>query len=87
MLGKKSWQYHLEFTKHHSNIAPRANSEENLLVFYLPDQVEWNSAFYRLQQAGFMLVEASNPYWNKNGASFEDLEGYRVVINREKWSQ
>jgi hypothetical protein len=30
--------------------------------------------------AGFVPVSAVNPYWDRDGVTFEDPDGYRVVL-------
>jgi catechol 2,3-dioxygenase-like lactoylglutathione lyase family enzyme len=37
MLGVPGSSYHLEFTRKRGHVAGRAPTEDNLLVFYLPD--------------------------------------------------
>jgi len=32
-------------------------------------------------------VKAFNPYWDKNGKTFEDPDGYRVVLQRASWPE
>jgi prolyl oligopeptidase len=34
---------------------------------------------------GFREVEPVNPYWKRAGRTFEDPDGYRIVIQRETW--
>ena len=85
IIGNRNSQYHLEFTHHREAQAPRSNSKENLLVFYMPDETAWGDAVKRMLHAGFISVVAINPYWAENGATFEDLEGYRVVLSKENW--
>lgn len=85
MLGRKGTAYHLEFTCRTGHRAGRARTSENLLVFYLPDEAEWWAAVDRLQRAGHQPVKASNPYWDKRGRTFEDPDGYRVVLQNESW--
>jgi len=31
-------------------------------------------------------VESFNPYWDVHGHTFQDLDGYRVVIQNDEWS-
>ena len=38
-----------------------------------------------LLQAGFIKVASYNPYWDQNGSTFEDCDGYRVVITLDQW--
>src|SRR5688500_18413184 len=58
MLGRKGAAYHLEFTRTAGHKADRAPTEDNLLVFYLPNEAEWNAAAARLEQAGHKPVPA-----------------------------
>src|SRR2546421_5771455 len=53
MLGRRGAAYHLEFTRKTGHEAGRAPSEDNLLVFYLPDSGEWERAVARMEAAGF----------------------------------
>lgn len=85
MLGSKGAPYHFEFTRAHAHPAGRAPSQENLLVFYLSDAAAWSAAVERMRAAGFEPVRAFNPYWERTGATFEDPDGYRIVLNRGDW--
>jgi catechol 2,3-dioxygenase-like lactoylglutathione lyase family enzyme len=85
MLGKVGAPYHLEFTRAEGHTAGRAPTADNLLVFYLPDADEWNAAVERMQAHGFMPVRAFNPYWDVRGKTFEDADGYRVVLQNAAW--
>lgn len=80
MLGKTGAPYHFEFTRAASHSAGRAPSQDNLLVFYLPEKGEWRAAVERMRTAGFDPVPSFNPYWDRDGATFEDPDGYRVVL-------
>lgn len=86
MLGLQDAPYHLEFTRHHKHEAGRAPTQDNLLVLYLPDAAEWKAAVERMQLAGFPPVPAFNPYWDRSGLTFEDPDGYRVVLQNACWS-
>ena len=35
--------------------------------------------------AGFRTVTAFNPYWEVRGKTFEDIDGYRVVVQNAAW--
>lgn len=80
MLGQDGWPYHLEFTRSAHHTAGRAPSQDNLLVFYLPEEGTWRVAVERMHKAGFARVVAFNPYWDRGGATFEDPDGYRIVL-------
>jgi catechol 2,3-dioxygenase-like lactoylglutathione lyase family enzyme len=85
MLGHRGAGYHLEFTRKRGHAAGRAPTEDHLLVFYLPDEGEWRAAITRLEQAGHHPVKAFNPYWDRHGKTFEDPDGYRVVLQNAAW--
>ena len=85
MLGVKGAPYHLEFTRKVGHKAGRAPTEDNLLVFYIPDAEQWRAAIKRFEDAGHKAVPAFNPYWDKKGMTFEDPDGYRVVLQNAGW--
>ena len=84
MLGSRTAGYHLAFV-HKRGHKIEAAPEDNLLVFYLPDADEWTRAVARLEALGHRAVKAFNPYWDKNGKTFEDPDGYRVVLQQASW--
>lgn len=87
MLGLPGLGWHLEFTRQHGHRVGRAPTEDNLLVFYLPDADAWREAVERMRAHGYQPVPSYNPYWDKNGAAtFEDIDGYRVVIQCGNWT-
>ena len=85
MIGVPGADYHLEFTHQPGHSVGRAPTQENLLVFYLPDQQEWEAAVARMQAAGYSPVVSLNPYWDRHGRTFEDPDGYRVVLQNAAW--
>ena len=80
MLGHKSAGYYLEFTRHREHDAGRAPTQDNLLIFYLPDSDSYAGALARMEDSGFPPVASFNPYWDQCGKTFEDPDGYRVVL-------
>jgi len=32
-------------------------------------------------------VPSFNPYWDRDGVTFEDPDGYRVVVQRAAWTE
>jgi catechol 2,3-dioxygenase-like lactoylglutathione lyase family enzyme len=80
MLGVPGATHHLEFTRSRGHQAGRAPTRDNLLVFYLPDRPDWQEAVDRMLAAGFVPVPSFNPYWDRAGLTFEDPDGYRVVL-------
>ena len=81
MLGHPKHHYHLEFTTHSKEKAGRAPTLENILVYYVPDDIEFAGAIDRISSSGFKKVDSFNPYWEGGAQTFEDVDGYRVVIN------
>jgi catechol 2,3-dioxygenase-like lactoylglutathione lyase family enzyme len=85
ILGRPGEAYHLEFTARRGHPAGRAPTEDNLLVFYVPDRAEWEERCAKMLAAGFRGVASLNPYWDVKGKTFEDLDGYRVVLQNASW--
>ena len=86
MLGREGAPYHLEFTRAASHAVGRAPAQDNLLVFYMPERSTWQAAVDGMRAAGFEPVPAFNPYWDRKGATFEDPDGYRVVLQNTAWA-
>ena len=87
MLGHPNAPYHLEFTSQRGHQVGRAPTEDNLLIFYVPDPQEWETSCARMEVAGFTPVTSLNPYWDRHGRTFEDLDGYRVVLQNTPWER
>lgn len=87
MLGLPGAAYHLEFTRKHGHSAGHAPTLDNLLVFYISDKQEWLNATERMAAAGYKRVPSFNPYWDRLGQTYEDPDGYRVVIQNQSWSR
>jgi hypothetical protein len=81
MLGIPGAAYHLEFTHHRDHVAGRAPTRDNLVVFYFSNHDDWHAAIARMSAAGYAPVQSFNPYWDRSGRTFEDADGYRVVLN------
>jgi catechol 2,3-dioxygenase-like lactoylglutathione lyase family enzyme len=85
MLGCEGAAYHLEFTRKRGHSAGNAPTEDNLLVFYLPNEGDWKRAVDQMERHGHRPVKSFNPYWDRNGKTFEDPDGYRVVLQHAAW--
>ncbi|WP_392434600.1 VOC family protein [Yersinia sp. HM-2024] len=85
ILGHPHHAYHLEFTHHRGAQVGRAPTSDNLLVFYLPDEKQWHNQCQQMRTAGFCQVASYNPYWDVSGKTFEDIDGYRVVLQQREW--
>ena len=85
MLGFRGADFHFEFTVCRAHpVVPRPTPED-LFVFYVPDDSAWTERCEAMRRAGFKEVEPFNPYWSQQGCTFEDSDGYRVVIQRAAW--
>jgi hypothetical protein len=87
ILGRTDSPYHLEFTHKRGHQVGRAPSQDNLLVFYIPDEVEWTNTIVRMRQHGYEPVTSYNPWWDDGGKTFEDADGYRVVLFNKPWDK
>ncbi len=85
MLGHVGAGYHLELTRQRGHQVGRAPNPEHLLIFYLPDKTAWQDAVERLESLGYKPVPPNNPYWLRHGKTFEDPDGYRVVLQNAAW--
>ena len=86
IIGHRNHPYHVEFTSHQGATVGRAPTKDNLLVFYVPSDTSFEGCCCTLKAAGFLEVDPYNPYWGTAGKTFEDLDGYRVVLQNSKWS-
>jgi YycE-like C-terminal domain/YycE-like N-terminal domain len=85
MLGEDGAGYHFELTRSRTHPVAPAPTPEDLAVFYLPAPTQWSAACARMLAAGFRPVATTNPYWERAGRTFEDPDGYRIVLQRERW--
>jgi catechol 2,3-dioxygenase-like lactoylglutathione lyase family enzyme len=72
---------HLEFTDGGAH-EPPAPHPETLLVLYLGSDDAVTRVCDRL---GADPVEAANPYWDRNGVTILDPDGFRVVLVPRGW--
>lgn len=86
MLGAPDLHYHLEFTRCRAHAVRPTPTPEDLLVFYVPDPEEWKHRCDAMAAAGFKEVASFNPYWARVGRTFEDSDGYRVVLQCASWT-
>ena len=72
---------HLELTAGGAHPAPVPHPE-SLLVLYLGDERAVGEITARLEGSS---VTPANPYWAQHGRTFEDPDGFRVVLVPEPW--
>jgi len=85
ILGRRDYPWHIEFTHQHGVTVANAPTAEHLLVLYLPEREAWDAAVARMQALGIAPCRSENPYWDRLGVTFEDPDGYRVVLQNAAW--
>lgn len=85
ILGHPTWPFHLELTRRRDAPIVPCPTDEDLLVFYLPDRSQWEAVSERVRAFGVPSVPSFNPYWSERGVTFEDPDGYRVVLENSAW--
>ncbi|WP_197207896.1 VOC family protein [Cytobacillus firmus] len=80
MFGLPDSQYHLEFTQSKEKMVLPQPAKELLLVFYVGDRLERDNIADRLAALGYLETEPENPYWSRGGLTFEDPDGWRIVL-------
>jgi catechol 2,3-dioxygenase-like lactoylglutathione lyase family enzyme len=73
---------HLELTSGGGHVAPEPHPE-SLLVLYLGDEEAVQVVAGRL---GVEPIPPANPYWADHGLTFEDPDGFRIVLVPERWA-
>ncbi len=86
MLGNPGLNYHFEFTYCRTHPVSPTPTPEDLIVIYLPEPNEWQSACNLMLKAGFIESNPFNPYWQQRGRTFEDHDHYRVVLEQASWN-
>ena len=82
-LGKKSLDWHIEFTES-KELPKHLADEDDLLVFYFNTEEEFEQVNNRFRQNGIPEETPQNPYWLDNGITYCDPEGFRLVIALRK---
>ena len=54
-------------------------------MFYVPDGATWSAVTASIEARGLVPVLAANPYWDQHGRTYEDPDGYRVVMQQSAW--
>ncbi|HEU0165588.1 MAG TPA: VOC family protein, partial [Thermomicrobiales bacterium] len=80
ILGMPDGSCHLEFTHHRDGSPAPIPSRDSLLVFYLLARDQLDQVVARFHAYGHREVEPENPWWANDGHTFEDPDGWRVVL-------
>lgn len=74
---------YLEFVTHQKGFSKdeiNPPTEDHLLVFYLEHKSDYEATKHRLVEMGYYPVKAKNQHWDLAGSTFEDPDGWRVVL-------
>lgn len=82
-LGLPHADWHLEFTVSHQPPIHQPD-DDDLFGFYLPTAIEYKLLNEKFSANNVMKAEAKNPYWEANGATYIDPDGYRIVLTIDK---
>lgn len=85
MLGQSGAGYHFEFTYCRTAPIVPQPTPEDLVVCYFPTIGEWEQACANMLAAGFTQVISHNPYWDVRGRTYQDADGYRIVLENAAW--
>ena len=80
MLGMPDASVHLEFTQHFNGSPCPAPTRDNLLVFYFDNHHDYLAAVDQLRRINAKEVEPENDYWIDKGISFEDPDGWGIIL-------
>ena len=82
-LGKQNLDWHLEFTQTDEIVSFNFN-EDDILVFYPETILEYNVLIENISKKNINFIASKNPYWNTNGKTILDPDGYRIIISNLK---
>jgi catechol 2,3-dioxygenase-like lactoylglutathione lyase family enzyme len=85
-LGIQHLNWHLEFTTTGESVDHQFD-EDDLLVFYPESEADFNEIIVRIEKNNIKKIAAKNPYWQENGITIKDPDGYRIVISPLKLSK
>lgn len=78
-IGGKNAAWHLEFTA--SDEPPNHTADEDdMLVFYASSVEEYNDIKEKIDTKQIEQAKPKNSYWEENGITIIDPDGFRVVI-------
>lgn len=88
ILGHRDWPYQFEFTaRRDESVVPPAPTPEHFLVFCIPEGEYWQKRLKALFEAGFQQVTPPQLYADEGTATYEDPDGYRVVLRCGRWKK
>lgn len=82
-LGKQGKSWHLEFTVS-KDLPQHTSDEDDALVFYFNTMTSIEERLKIALSLNAKQVSAKNPYWNTNGVTILDPDGFRVILAVKK---
>lgn len=79
-FGADDQPWELEFTRHEDGSPAPEPNRDNLLVLYLEDRAAVDAIAERMKAIGVEPCAPENPYWIDRSLTFEDPDGWRVVV-------
>lgn len=80
MLAMPDKTHHLEFTQFEHKTDIPEPTKEHLMVFYYSGTEAYKTANERIQSMGILPVEPENPYWKDKSETYEDPDGWRIIL-------
>ena len=80
MLVLPDRAHHLEFTHHIHKVPSLESTKENLMVFYYGSPDEYKHANKRIQEMEITPVAPENPCCKDKSETYEDPDGWRVIL-------
>lgn len=84
MLGVPGAAWHLELVDDAEALHANPPGPEDLLVLYRGKPLA-EADLAQLGAAGGMCVKSRNPYWDENGQTIIDPDGYLLVLSHRTW--
>lgn len=82
-IGKPNLDWHFEFTKSDKK-AQHFSDEDDSIVLYTETISNYNKLISNLVKYNISTIASLNPYWNKNGKTILDPDGFRIIISNLK---
>lgn len=84
MVGPPDGSWHLELVADSHAARATVPGPQELLVVYLDAGID-DDWLARIERHGGRRVPSANPYWDRNGVTVEDPDGYRLVLSTRSW--
>lgn len=78
-LGQKGKDWHIEFTTSPERADHHADADD-LLVFYCDSREQMDDIIERATAKNIATVKPKNDYWQHNGVTLADPDGFLVVV-------